>query len=59
MKILITGIIGFIGFHTALKLLIEGNEIIGIDNINDYYDINLKKENLRILNFLHLILLHL
>jgi UDP-glucuronate 4-epimerase len=51
MKILITGIIGFIGFHTALKLLIEGNEIIGIDNINDYYDINLKKENLRILNF--------
>ena len=51
MKILITGVIGFIGFHTALKLLNEGNEIIGIDNINDYYDINLKKENLRILNF--------
>ena len=51
MKILITGVVGFIGFHTAIRLLNEGNEVIGIDNINDYYDIKLKKENLRILNF--------
>ncbi|WP_072682501.1 NAD-dependent epimerase [Arcobacter sp. LA11] len=42
MKILITGTAGFIGFHLAQKLLERGNEVIGIDNINDYYDVNLK-----------------
>ena len=42
MKILVTGTAGFIGFHLAKKLLERGNEIIGIDNINDYYDVNLK-----------------
>ncbi len=42
MKILITGAAGFIGFHTARKLLQQGNDIIGIDNINDYYDPNIK-----------------
>lgn len=42
MKILITGTAGFIGFHLALRLLKEGNEIVGLDNINDYYDVNLK-----------------
>ena len=42
MKILVTGTAGFIGFHLAKKLLELGHEVIGIDNINDYYDINLK-----------------
>ncbi len=42
MKILVTGTAGFIGNHVALKLLDRGDEVIGIDNINDYYDVNLK-----------------
>lgn len=42
MKILITGTAGFIGFHLAKKLLERGDEVVGLDNINDYYDINLK-----------------
>lgn len=42
MKILITGNAGFIGFHLANKLALQGHYIIGIDNINDYYDVNLK-----------------
>ena len=41
-KILITGSAGFIAYHTALKFLSEGYEVVGLDNINDYYDINLK-----------------
>ena len=42
MKILITGAAGFIGFHVAERLLAEGHEVVGIDNLNDYYDVNLK-----------------
>ncbi len=42
MKILVTGTAGFIGNHVAVKLLERGDEVIGIDNINDYYDVNLK-----------------
>jgi UDP-glucuronate 4-epimerase len=42
MKILITGTAGFIGFHLAKKLLERGDSVVGIDNINDYYDVNLK-----------------
>ena len=42
MKILVTGTAGFIGFHLAKKLLELGHEVIGYDNINDYYDVNLK-----------------
>ncbi|MCD6179129.1 MAG: GDP-mannose 4,6-dehydratase [Bacteroidales bacterium] len=42
MKILITGTAGFIGFHLAKKLIERGDEVIGLDNINDYYDENLK-----------------
>lgn len=42
MKILITGTAGFIGSHLALKLLERGDEVIGLDNVNDYYDQNVK-----------------
>lgn len=42
MKILVTGTAGFIGYHLALKLLQRGDEVVGLDNINDYYDVNLK-----------------
>lgn len=46
MKILVTGTAGFIGNHLALRLLERGDEVIGIDNLNDYYDVNLKKSRL-------------
>ena len=42
MKILVTGTAGFIGAHVALRLLERGDEVVGLDNINDYYDVNLK-----------------
>jgi UDP-glucuronate 4-epimerase len=52
MKILVTGTAGFIGNHLALKLLERGDQVIGIDNLNDYYDVNLKKARLaRILDY--------
>ncbi len=41
-KILVTGTAGFIGFHVANRLLSEGHEVVGLDSINDYYDVNLK-----------------
>src|SRR5580700_6460351 len=46
MKILVTGTAGFIGSHVALRLLERGDEVIGFDNLNDYYDVNLKKARL-------------
>jgi len=46
MKVLITGTAGFIGSHLAKKLLQRGDEVIGIDNLNDYYDVGLKKARL-------------
>ena len=46
MTILITGAAGFIGFHLSKKLLAEGESVIGIDNINDYYDSQIKKDRL-------------
>ena len=49
MKILITGSAGFIGFHLSKLLLNDGYEILGIDNINNYYDQNLKSSRLEIL----------
>jgi UDP-glucuronate 4-epimerase len=49
MKILVTGAAGFIGFHVSKRLLESDYEVVGLDNINDYYDINLKKDRLKIL----------
>jgi UDP-glucuronate 4-epimerase len=46
MKVLITGAAGFIGSNLSLRLLARGDEVIGIDNLNDYYDVNLKKARL-------------
>ena len=42
MKVLVTGSAGFIGFHVVKRLLERGDEVVGLDNINDYYDVNLK-----------------
>lgn len=44
--ILVTGVAGFIGFHTAARLLERGERVIGLDNVNDYYDVRLKKARL-------------
>jgi UDP-glucuronate 4-epimerase len=44
--ILVTGVAGFIGFHTATRLLERGEQVIGLDNVNDYYDVRLKKARL-------------
>jgi UDP-glucuronate 4-epimerase len=46
MNVLITGAAGFIGFHLAQRLLIDGIAVYGIDNLNDYYDVNLKQARL-------------
>ena len=45
-RILVTGAAGFIGYHVARRLLDRGDEVVGIDNLNDYYDPNLKKARL-------------
>ena len=52
MKILVTGAAGFIGFYTAKALISKGHRVIGLDNINDYYDINLKYARLKELGIL-------
>ncbi|MBN2346014.1 MAG: NAD-dependent epimerase [Candidatus Aminicenantes bacterium] len=49
--VLLTGIAGFIGFHFARRLLAEGHPVVGIDNLNDYYDVELKLARLRQLGF--------
>lgn len=46
MKLLVTGAAGFIGSHTALRLLDRGDEVVGLDNLNDYYDVSLKEARL-------------
>ena len=52
MKFLVTGCVGFIGFHIARKLIRDGHKVIGIDNINSYYDLKLKKDRLNTLKAL-------
>jgi UDP-glucuronate 4-epimerase len=47
MKILLTGAAGFIGMTTALRLLARGDEVVGLDNLNDYYDVTLKENRLK------------
>ena len=49
MTIIVTGSAGFIGFHTAKKLLEHGHNVIGIDNFNDYYDVQIKEDRNKIL----------
>lgn len=46
MRILVTGVAGFIGFHVSQRLLARGDTVIGIDNVNHYYDVHLKEERL-------------
>ena len=47
MKVLVTGAAGFIGSHVSLYLLERGDEVVGLDNLNDYYDVNLKLDRLK------------
>src|SRR5215831_8084946 len=49
MSIVVTGAAGFIGFHTAKALLERGDRVIGIDNLNDYYEVGLKEARLELL----------
>jgi UDP-glucuronate 4-epimerase len=49
MQVLVTGVAGFIGFHVAHRLLARGAAVVGIDNVNDYYDVRLKKARLALL----------
>ena len=46
MKVLVTGAAGFIGMHVAKRLLQRGDEVVGVDNLNDYYDVKLKQDRL-------------
>ena len=48
--ILITGAAGFIGFHLSKRLISEGYHVVGLDNLNKYYDVNLKLSRLKFLN---------
>jgi len=50
MKILVTGVAGFIGMSVARELLERGDEVVGIDNLNDYYDVQLKHDRLKLIN---------
>lgn len=46
MKVLLTGAAGFIGMHVAQRLLARGDEVVGLDNLNDYYEVSLKEARL-------------
>ena len=45
-RLLVTGAAGFIGYHVALRCLSEGMHVVGLDNLNDYYDVGLKESRL-------------
>ncbi|WP_433769860.1 NAD-dependent epimerase/dehydratase family protein [Pseudomonas putida] len=47
MTVLVTGAAGFIGFHVARRLCLDGHDVVGIDNLNDYYDVTLKQARLK------------
>jgi len=47
MNILVTGVSGFIGCEIAIKLVAAGHQVVGIDNLNDYYDVQLKLDRLK------------
>ena len=49
LRVLVTGIAGFIGFHVTKRLLDDGYEVVGFDNLNDYYDVQLKIDRLKVL----------
>ena len=49
MNALVTGCAGFIGYHLTMRLLNDGYNVVGIDNISDYYDVRLKNDRLKIL----------
>jgi UDP-glucuronate 4-epimerase len=46
MHVLVTGAAGFIGFHVAQRLLARGDTVVGLDNLNTYYDVRLKQDRL-------------
>jgi UDP-glucuronate 4-epimerase len=48
-RILVTGAAGFIGFHLSRRLLAEGNSVVGLDNLNPYYEVTLKQARLKLL----------
>lgn len=48
-RVMVTGTAGFIGFHLASRLLTDGHQVVGIDNLNSYYDVNLKRARLALL----------
>ena len=50
MRVLVTGAAGFIGFHVAQRLLARGDAVVGLDSVNDYYDVGLKEARLAALD---------